>query len=102
MGFLEKNEDPEQAARREIEEETGKKAGEMTSLGSIYPNPGVLTQQTYVYYTNELSQGIQHLDDTEADLQHKFYSYKELVKMINNGEMKNGISLAAFAKYLIM
>ena len=40
-GVIDKGETPEQAARRELEEETGFIAGRITKLGSSNPNPAL-------------------------------------------------------------
>ena len=40
-GVIDKGEEPETAARRELEEETGYKAGKLTKLGFVNPNPAL-------------------------------------------------------------
>jgi ADP-ribose pyrophosphatase len=55
-GTLEPGETPEACARRELEEETGYRAGRLTQLASYYTSPG---------YTNE-RMTIFHADNCEA------------------------------------
>ena len=65
-GVIDAGEDPETAARRELEEETGCKAGKLTKLGTVNPNPALFSNHVHVYLAEELiSTGIQHLDDDE-------------------------------------
>jgi ADP-ribose pyrophosphatase len=48
-GLLDEGEDPEDAARRELAEETGYEAGEMTLLGSAWVSPGYSREQSHFY-----------------------------------------------------
>ena len=50
-GKLNAGEDPEVAARRELEEETGYRAGVLKKLTQIYPTPGYTDEIIYIYYT---------------------------------------------------
>jgi 8-oxo-dGTP pyrophosphatase MutT (NUDIX family) len=53
-GHIEMGETPEQAARRELEEETGYRAGELTFLGSYYPEPGISNKQAHAFLARRL------------------------------------------------
>jgi ADP-ribose pyrophosphatase len=46
-GFIDENEDPLIAAKRELEEETGYTAENFTLIGSAYPYPGISGQKTF-------------------------------------------------------
>jgi GDP-mannose pyrophosphatase NudK len=48
-GILDPGETPEEAARREAEEEIGVTIGAMRSLGSVVPSAGTLTERMYLY-----------------------------------------------------
>lgn len=48
-GILDPGETPEQAARREAEEEIGIRVGELRSLGSIVPSAGTLTERMHLF-----------------------------------------------------
>ena len=65
-GVIDDGEDPETAARRELQEETGYKAGKMIKLGCVNPNPALFCNHVHVYLAQELkSTGKQNLDDDE-------------------------------------
>ena len=65
-GVIDKGEAPDQAARRELEEETGYKAGKLTELGKVNPNPALFSNHVHFYLAEDLqATGKQDLDDDE-------------------------------------
>ena len=65
-GKCEEGEDPLVAARRELEEETGYKAGKLTKLGMVNPNPALFSNHVHFYLAEDLqATGKQHLDEDE-------------------------------------
>ncbi|REK66057.1 MULTISPECIES: NUDIX hydrolase [Cohnella] len=64
-GKLEPGEDPEQAALRELEEETGYRAKSIRHLQSFATAPGFTEEVIHLYYTDELTPGKVHLDAEE-------------------------------------
>ncbi len=61
-----KVEDPEVAARRELEEETGYRPGKIERLAGYYSAPGFLTEYLHLYFATDLV--LAELDRLEADL----------------------------------
>ena len=65
-GVIDKGETPEQAARRELEEETGYKAGKLTKLGVSNPNPALFSNHVHFFLAQDLqATGKQSLDEDE-------------------------------------
>ena len=64
-GLVEEGEDPQEAALRELEEETGYKAGKIEKVCEFYNSPGVTDGKFYIYYAEELKKTHQHLDEDE-------------------------------------
>ena len=65
-GVIDKGEKPEEAARRELEEETGCKAGKLLKLGSVNPNPALFNNHVHFFLAQDLiSTGKQNLDEDE-------------------------------------
>ena len=65
-GVKDPGETPEEAAKRELLEETGFLAGRLTHLGSCSPNPALFRNRFHVFLAQELiPNGEQHLDADE-------------------------------------
>jgi ADP-ribose pyrophosphatase len=64
-GTLEPGEPPDQAAIRELAEETGYRAGRWRKLHAFYPSPGVLSEQTHLYLAEDLTPGPMDLEPGE-------------------------------------
>jgi ADP-ribose pyrophosphatase len=70
-GLVDPGEEPEQAARRELREETGYQASQLTLIGQMNPNPAFMTNTVYTFVADgALSAGSQSLDVNElADVE---------------------------------
>lgn len=64
-GKLDAGEEPEMAALRELEEETGYRARSIEHLQSFSTSPGFAEEIVHLYFTDDLEQGTVHLDDEE-------------------------------------
>lgn len=56
-GTLEPDESPLECAARELEEETGYRAGQLEPLVSIYPTPGYATEVIHLFIARHLQTG---------------------------------------------
>lgn len=64
-GKLDAGEEPEQAALRELEEETGYRAKSLVHLHTFSTSPGFADEIIHLYFADELEPGDVHLDDEE-------------------------------------
>lgn len=64
-GMIDEGELPEEAAKRELEEETGIVANKFTLLKEIFTSSGYSSERIYIYLAEDLEEGRIHLDDTE-------------------------------------
>ena len=99
-GVIDRGEAPEAAARRELEEETGFKAGKLTKLGSVNPNPALFSNHLHVFLAEDLiSTGQQHLDEDE------FINYfempiNEVLQGMGTEQFPHALMGTALAMYL--
>ena len=65
-GVIDKGEEPEVAARRELLEETGCRTGKLTKLGQVNPNPALFSNHVHFFLAQELEcTNTQNLDNDE-------------------------------------
>ncbi|MGA2478458.1 MAG: NUDIX hydrolase [Spirochaetia bacterium] len=95
-GLVDPGEEPLAAAARELEEETGYRAGRMTLLGRVRPNPAFMNNWFSTYLAEDLVRvGDLSLDDTE-ELQPLTLSRAELARRIGSGELVNSLTLVSY------
>ena len=92
-GKIEKGEDPLHCALREIVEETGFEAGKTESLGFIYPTPAYCSERIHLYIGTDLKY-VGSSPDAGEFLGVEKVPLSELIEMCNNGEIRDGKTLA--------
>lgn len=100
-GVCDFGEDPCASAARELEEETGYRAGKVTKLGSFNPNPALFRNRTHCFLAEELvDTGRQALDDDEV-LEYVRIPIKDVyTQMGDGGEFDHALMAAALALYM--
>ncbi len=96
-GKLEKGEDHRECAVRELSEETGFSADELTYLGPICTSPGFSTEVLHIYLAQGLHAGKSHPDEGEF-LSVEKHHIDELVDMVMSGEIDDGKTVIAVLK----
>lgn len=91
-GHVERGETPDQAARRELLEETGCRAQEMTLLGNLIPDTGRLGNTLWCFVAPHLVAA--PAASTEEGLEVVAYTPAQLKKSILDGEFKHALHLA--------
>lgn len=96
-GKLEYGEDPFEAGKRELQEETGASACEYEDLGKLYPTPGYCGEIIHMYLAKGLLFGEQSLDDDEF-LEVKKIPLKEAFRMVMNNEIRDSKTQVGIVK----
>ncbi len=89
---------PLDAAKRELKEETGLTANRWTQILTYHTSNSVTDEIGFAYLAEDLTEGDMILDDTEADLKVWKLPLAEALKMIDRGEITDGISVMAILK----
>ena len=96
-GKLEIGEDPNEACKRELEEETGYRPKVWKSLGYINTTPGICTEKLYLYLARDLEFVGEHPDEGEI-LKCCEYNLKDVFDMIQNGEINDAKTICALSR----
>jgi 8-oxo-dGTP pyrophosphatase MutT (NUDIX family) len=100
-GLVEGQDTPEEAAKKELCEETGYQASEMISLGNVLPNPAIQNNRCHTFLAkNVFLAGAQQLDEME-DIEVIRRPLSEIPVLIRNGEINHSLVVAAFFKYFL-
>jgi len=96
-GTKEPEEDWLVCARRELREETGYRADQWTSLGKVWPAPGITNEVMGVYLARELSPAPLPLDADE-EIEVVSYPFTDLLAMALNGDLQDAKSVVAILR----
>ncbi|MCD6349096.1 MAG: NUDIX hydrolase, partial [Candidatus Korarchaeota archaeon] len=99
-GTLEEGESPEECARRELEEETGLRAGRLEKMFEAYLIPGYGTEKMHFFLATELSQGEMHPEPSEKIEVHKL-PLDRVLKMVRDNEIVDAKTVAALLWYSV-
>jgi ADP-ribose pyrophosphatase len=97
-GTLEPGEDPAAAARRELAEETGYRAGRIEQLAVFYMSPGILDERMVLYEATSLEAGPMELDAGE-DLRPRLCTWEEVMAMAREGHIEDAKTLVGLLYY---
>ena len=100
-GTLEKREDPEKCAFRELQEETGYRAKKMTPLITYYPSIGYNSEVIHCF----LATGLKKIADLKLDddeiLSVVKVDLKRLLGMIKTGKIQDSKTICAVLTYAV-
>ena len=97
-GIMEKNEKPEDCAKRELEEETGLIAKKLFFMFKMYSSVGFCNELINIFMANDFLVGKQNFDEDEF-ISLEEYNLSEAKKLIYEGKITDGKTIAAIFAY---
>jgi ADP-ribose pyrophosphatase len=93
-GTREPDEPVETAAVRELAEETGYSAGRWQQLGTFFPSPGVLSEETHLFVAHDLSPGAMR-PEADEDLEPRIVPWTHALSWTLDGTIRDAKTLIA-------
>lgn len=100
-GKLEKGEDPEVGAGRELEEETGYRAEKLEKFLTVYPTPGYTDEIIHVYFADRCTKTRKKLDEGEF-AESFLIPFGKVLEMVESGQICDAKTVAAVYKYALI
>ena len=97
-GTREAGESPLDTARRELAEETGYRATRFDELTRIFPSPGVIDEQMWLYVAREMTAGDPAREPNE-EIDNLIVDFEDALGMIDRDEVRDGKTIVALLLY---
>ena len=99
-GKLEGDESPELRGRKELEEETGYRAGQMISAGLVYASVGYTSEIIHMFIARDLEEVGQALEFDE-EIETVIIPLEKIKEMLSNNEIHDSKTIAGLQKLLV-
>lgn len=100
-GLMEKGEDPLEASKRELLEETGYEAKDLVLLKKLTANPSIMNNSIYFY----LATGCRKISDQKLDMAEDIdiilHTPGEVIRMLQDGSINHSIIVTALSLYFL-
>jgi len=98
-GRIDDGETPEQAAGRELVEETGYRAERFEQFLEFFPTPGFLEERMFLFLAEVLTPGKARPEDDEKIIS-RAYNLKQVEEMLRKRKLRDGKTIAGLLFYL--
>ena len=103
-GIIDRNESPEETAKRECFEETGCIVNKIIPIQAYFPAPGS-SESYYHLFLGEIDafdgERIKGLENENENILVKSYKVEKVRSMLSRGEIKNGLTLIALQWFFL-
>ncbi len=97
-GTLEPPEPPAKAADRELQEETGYRAGAMRELHGFYLSPGILDERMHLYLATDL-QAVGAAREPGEEIENLVVSWREAMELVESREIQDAKTIVGLLLY---
>jgi ADP-ribose pyrophosphatase len=98
-GTREPDESPEQTAARELVEETGYRAGHLTTLHEFFSAPGICDELMHLYVARDLTQG-EHDREATENIENCVATRQQIEQWISEGDIRDAKTLVGLYAFL--
>jgi ADP-ribose pyrophosphatase len=98
-GLVDERDSPEEAALRELQEETGYRADSVVSLGYVHPNPAIQNNRCYTFLAEDVCLAGGQQQDESEDIEVVLYPLRDIPALIREGAITHALVIAAFYRY---
>jgi 8-oxo-dGTP pyrophosphatase MutT (NUDIX family) len=99
-GVIDPGEAPADGARRELLEETGRRAGRLTHVASLSPNPAIMDNTCHVFIAEDLEDTRALSPDDDEYIAIETVPASEVFLLMGQGAYRHGLMLSAMFLYL--
>lgn len=100
-GVIEKNEKPLDAAKREMEEETGYTSDDIEFLLQVAPNPAINNNTAYFFLARNAYPTVSKNMDEFEDIDVVSYSKEELWQLLKENKIQHGVQVGPLYAALV-
>ncbi len=94
-GVMEAGEDPIEAGRRELREETGFTGGAARLLGTVHPNPAIQSNRCHYVLVEAVTRSHDLEWDADEEIQVQTLPVEEVLRLVRSGGITHALALNA-------
>jgi len=99
-GMIDDGEEPKLSAQRELLEETGYTSNEFIEIGRVHPNPALFDNLCYTFLAKSAKKIREPEFEGTEDIETILYPSKDIMELIQKGEITHSLVLNALFFYM--